>query len=279
MHGQGSSGRTTGGMNDRTGQPGVESALGRDRTKDGDLPRDLGTNRSTTSSGSGAATDSTPLDVRQVADQAQQQVGQAVGFAQEQVTARLGGQIGHAAESLQMLSRSVTSMGEQLREQDQGMLAQAAEMAAGRIEGVSGYLRNRDFDEIVRDTERFARRQPMLFLGGALTLGMLASRFLKASTPQNPQPSYQGQFTPARTTGSYAPAMPYASQPTYSGTTTHSGMPMSGGTMAQPVSPPVVGTGSMTPRVTESPMPRPTGPTTPTGTSPTSFDTGTSTDV
>lgn len=232
MHGQSSGGRSQGGMNDRTGQPGVESALGRDRTRDGDLPPDMGTNRMTTGMQEGSTGDGSSLNPRQIAGQAQQGVGQAVGFAQEQVTQRLGSQIGQVSESLELLSRSVSSMGHQLRRQDQGMMAQAVEMAAHRIEGMSRYLRNRDLDEIVRDTERFARRQPMLFMGGALTLGMLASRFLKASAPESPQPYYQERYYPSRMTGSgeqfptqggYAPQMPYASQPGYAGTPPRAG--------------------------------------------------------
>jgi hypothetical protein len=37
---------------------------------------------------------------------------------------------------------------------------------------------------LVGDVENFARRQPALFIGGALALGILAARFLKSSSQQ-----------------------------------------------------------------------------------------------
>ena len=40
-------------------------------------------------------------------------------------------------------------------------------------------------DDIVREAEAFARRQPAVFIGGALALGLLASRFLKAAPPRD----------------------------------------------------------------------------------------------
>jgi len=259
----------------------------------------------TTGKQEGSNGEGSSLNPRHVAGQAQQGVGQAVGFAQEQVTQRLGSQIGQAADSLQTLSRSVSSMGHQLRRQDQGMLAQGVEMAANRIEGISSYLRDRDLDAIVRDTERFARRQPMLFLGGALTLGMLASRFLKASPPESPQPYYQERQYPTRMTGtgeqfptqgSYAPQSPYASQPGYTGagtsprtvgTSTGTGTgtgtsttPMPGtsttGATGMPTTP-TTGASTTTGVGMHTKTPG-TSPTTGTGTGTTAWDTGTTSD-
>ena len=54
---------------------------------------------------------------------------------------------------------------------------------ADRIESFGPSLEGRDLDNNVSDVERCARRNPAAFLGGAVALGFLASRFLKSSAP------------------------------------------------------------------------------------------------
>lgn len=56
------------------------------------------------------------------------------------------------------------------------------ERAAQEVERVSGYLRDRSLSDILRDVEGFARREPALFLGGAIALGLVGGRFLKATS-------------------------------------------------------------------------------------------------
>jgi hypothetical protein len=75
------------------------------------------------------------------------------------------------------------------------------------VEGISDYLRNRDFNDVVRDAESYARREPLLFLGAAFAVGFIAARFLKASAPQSSQrqPSYgvMDRSSLGRTTADY----------------------------------------------------------------------------
>jgi hypothetical protein len=71
--------------------------------------------------------------------------------------------------------------------------------AVDQIERFAGYLRNRDVGQMVDDVERFARRQPGLFLGSAFTIGLLAARFLKSSSPST---SGSGNY-PLATRGTY----------------------------------------------------------------------------
>ena len=191
---------------DRTGQPGVESAIGRDRTRDGDLPPELGTNRpagATPAGGSapwpdrpGATGGPEPgSSAQQVVGQAQDAVGQVVGQVQQQATARLSGQVGRAAEGLSSLSQAMRSTGGQLREQDQATGAAYAEWLAGQAERAAGYLQGKDLDRLVEDVEGFARRQPALFVGGAFAVGLLAARFLKSSGQSGSGRTGRGQAT------------------------------------------------------------------------------------
>jgi hypothetical protein len=64
------------------------------------------------------------------------------------------------------------------------------------VERLGGYLRQRDTGQIVTDLEGFARRQPMVFAGGAFALGMLAVRFLRSGS-QTQQPAASGPTSPS----------------------------------------------------------------------------------
>jgi hypothetical protein len=64
---------------------------------------------------------------------------------------------------------------------EQPAIANAAGAAAEQAERVATYMREHDAREILGNIESFARRQPLLFLGGAFALGVAASRFIKAA--------------------------------------------------------------------------------------------------
>ena len=53
--------------------------------------------------------------------------------------------------------------------------------AASQIEGVSDHIRNGNLNDVVRNAQSFARRQPTAFLGLAVLAGFGALRFLKSS--------------------------------------------------------------------------------------------------
>lgn len=70
--------------------------------------------------------------------------------------------------------------------------------AASQIDGFSGYLQRKSLTDMVGDVERFARREPALFTGGALLLGLLGGRFLRssqASSSASPGNGAQGART------------------------------------------------------------------------------------
>ncbi|MBV9950087.1 MAG: hypothetical protein JOZ69_24820, partial [Myxococcales bacterium] len=72
--------------------------------------------------------------------------------------------------------------------------------AAEGVERASAYLRERQLRDVMRDVEGYARREPALFFGGAFALGLLASRFLKSSSPSARSNRLQpaGQWSPPR---------------------------------------------------------------------------------
>ncbi|OSP52956.1 hypothetical protein [Pseudoruegeria sp. SK021] len=62
---------------------------------------------------------------------------------------------------------------------------------ANGLADASEAVRDKDLGEIVGDLNAFARRNPLIFLGGAALLGFAATRFAKASeTPAQTRPPY-----------------------------------------------------------------------------------------
>ena len=68
---------------------------------------------------------------------------------------------------------------------DAGSLQAAAlDQLAQGLDGLSRSLQERSIDGLADDVAMFARRNPLLFLGGAALAGFAAARFLKSSPTQ-----------------------------------------------------------------------------------------------
>jgi len=152
----------------------------------------------------------------QVADQAQQKMGEVVGQAKETVTAQATSQKDRAAESLEAVAQALRQAGQELQGREQGTVAQFIDTAAERVERLSGFLQGRDVQQIVGEVERYARRNPALFLGGAFALGLLGARFLKSSSRPD-QDTVGGQYYAGGTGMAYR-ARTYAYRPSYEST-------------------------------------------------------------
>ncbi len=123
----------------------------------------------------------TQTTVGQVVDQAQQTAGQVTGQAKQQATSQLESQKGHLVDTLVTVSQALRQTGQKLNEQQQGPVAGYVERTAEQVERTTNYLRTRDVRELVADTQDLARREPALFLAGALALGFVGARFLISS--------------------------------------------------------------------------------------------------
>jgi hypothetical protein len=119
--------------------------------------------------------------VSQVTQQAQATAGQVTDQAKQQATSQMESQKSRAVDSLVTVAQALRQTGQQLHEQDQGAVGGYVEQAAERIEGLTNYLRARDVPQLIRETQDFARRQPGLFLTGAVALGFIGARFLMSS--------------------------------------------------------------------------------------------------
>lgn len=116
-----------------------------------------------------------------VVDQVKDTAGNLVDQAKEQAGPKLDSQKERAVDRLNGTAHALRRTSQTLREQEDEGVARYAEKAAERAERVANYLRERDLSEIVEEVEDFARRQPVLFLGGSFALGLLATRFLRST--------------------------------------------------------------------------------------------------
>ena len=90
------------------------------------------------------------------------------------------------------------SVGEHLRSQGKDKPAELADKAAERVAEISDYLKRSDGDAILRDAERLGREKPWAVMAGGIALGVVASRFLKASSSRRYHELESSSNLPAR---------------------------------------------------------------------------------
>lgn len=164
-----------------------------------DAPFQGGSDRDSWATGAGAATGfgttssgSMSGSGDRLQDAAGGVVDRVAGTAQQQVGTQVNSQLTRGADVLGQVSQAIRQSGEQIRG-EQPQIASFADTAAQQVEKAGQFLRQTDFKGLIHETEGFARRQPAVFLGGALALGLVASRFLKAS-PQGGSQGSRDQF-------------------------------------------------------------------------------------
>ena len=112
------------------------------------------------------------------------QGGRSTGMVdrvRQTAAAQLTTQKTRATEALGSVAAALRQSSQPLRDNNQATLADYAGKAADQLEQFSTRFRERDLTELMDDVNRFARRQPALFVGAAFAAGVLAARFLKSS--------------------------------------------------------------------------------------------------
>ena len=138
---------------------------------------------------------------QQAAGQAQEKAQAAAGQAQAKLREQLDHRSGQLAEQVHQQTSDLRSVGETLRDRGKDRPAQAVDRLVGYAEKVEGYLRNRDADAMFGDAEEFGRRKPGAVAAGAFALGLVASRFLKASSSRRYSARQTGPSPTPTTTG------------------------------------------------------------------------------
>lgn len=93
------------------------------------------------------------------------------------------------ADEVTRLSSAVDNAGRQYADR-QGWIADALARGAAQIGSFADQLRERPSRDLAFDLHRFALRQPIAFLGGALLTGFAAGRLLRLAA----QPQAAGTF-------------------------------------------------------------------------------------
>jgi len=119
---------------------------------------------------------------QEVAGEAQEKARDAAGKAQENVRQQVDQRSTEAGEKVAGTAQDLRSVGEELRKQGKDTPAKLADRAAEQTEKVGSYLKEKGPDEMLHDVEDFGRQRPWAVLAGGLALGVVAARFLKASS-------------------------------------------------------------------------------------------------
>lgn len=130
---------------------------------------------------------------QEVAGQAEEKAQAASGQAQAKLREQLDQRSSQVAGQIDEQASDLRSVSQALREQGKDGPAKAADRLAGYAEKVGGYLRDKDSEALLADAEDFGRRQPAAVAAGGVLLGLVASRFLKASSSQRYSSRSAGQ--------------------------------------------------------------------------------------
>jgi hypothetical protein len=117
----------------------------------------------------------------EAAGEARGMAGQLVGEVREAAESLLDEGKDRAIEAVHGVADALRRTAEGLEESDGAFIARYAHQAADQIERFSENFRERRLTDIVADVEDFARRQPTVFLLGAVAAGFIAGRFMSAS--------------------------------------------------------------------------------------------------
>lgn len=149
-------------------------------------------------------------------DAASSFAGQASGFAskaasaiaseaQNKATGLMQDQMKAGADYVRMVSETAHSAASELEEKAPEFARMVHDVAA-RANRFADDLRQRDVDEVLDMAWGYARRNPRMFIGGAIAVGFLLARFAKSSaerTSRRYEPShgasdFKGQTRAAR---------------------------------------------------------------------------------
>jgi len=142
-----------------------------------------------------------------------QAVGQVADTTRTAIVDQADRQRFRAADSADQVAGAIRRVSGELESEQPG-IASVVDTAAQQTERIGRYLRETDAEQILTGVQDFARRQPLVFFGGAFVLGLAAARFIKAGSTE-PANRYQAtgysRRTPVEVGTSYEPSMPVGS--------------------------------------------------------------------
>lgn len=107
---------------------------------------------------------------------------------------QLSTQKDRASDGIGSVVQAVRQSTQQLRDQQHDTIAQYVDQAAAQLERFSKTLKEKNVTQLVDEAQRFARRNPAVFIGGAFALGLLGARFFKSSRDQRGDENWRDRF-------------------------------------------------------------------------------------
>ena len=127
---------------------------------------------------------SLPQMAQNVTEQVTEGAEQAKQNLLEQGRQQMDDRTTTAGQELTGLADVARKVASSLREEGKEPHAKAADTVAEKVEVVGIYLKDADSHRMLRDLEDFGRRQPAALAACGVVVGLLAARFLKASSAQ-----------------------------------------------------------------------------------------------
>lgn len=128
---------------------------------------------------------------------AEQTRGQAERIAREATEAGrdiMDRQRASVAAELEAIVKALKKAADAFHDEHQDSIADYTRRAADGLSRLSHDLRDKDLDTLIDNVNDYARRQPGVFLGGAVAAGFLLSRFLKSGKSSHAPTSYAGEY-------------------------------------------------------------------------------------
>jgi hypothetical protein len=163
----------------------------------------------TATDGIGEVADEVRTQAKAVAGQARQQIDGFVDQARDEIRQQAQQRNDQAAGQLRTLSERITALAEG-RPEGAGALVGLLHDAEDQVRRLAGRLEQHGPQGVIDDVSAFARRRPGIFIAGAVGVGFLVGRAVRAgsSNQQAGAPEWQSAATPLS-----SPRMSLASPP------------------------------------------------------------------
>ena len=145
----------------------------------------------------GAASDAATHEVRRLSEQMREAAESLLHEQQERL-----------AETVHGLAEALRRTADQLERENNATVAQYAQQAAEQIDRLSETVRQRDLRDVLATTEDFARRQPAMFIAGAVAAGFVIGRLLS-----RPSAGRSQGYATSAAGGGYHPAYQTRDEP------------------------------------------------------------------
>ncbi|MFG6666038.1 hypothetical protein ACGK9R_02915 [Halomonas sp. HNIBRBA4712] len=146
------------------------------------------------------------LDTQRLKHQGREAAHDVSNAAQQQAEYFYERQRELVADQAGRFTRVMKKAADEFEGQHQPFFSQQARRAAEFADDFSHQLRNKDLKRLCQDAQNYSRREPAVFIGGAIAAGFLVARFLRSSQRHHQDESSE-RHTQMNASGSY-----YASQ-------------------------------------------------------------------